>query len=547
MSQQVEIEVSIYDSNSSLISTQKFKKTSIMVGRANGNDLQLEVDGVSRYHLRIIFEHNKLSVQDLGSTNGIFVNSLKVESSDVSEGDKILVGNAILVLKLIKIAKATSSSASKNSEVQSEVLKTVNKPLDLKNIVESNAPVSKNEVEKQEEPGKESSKESGVEHGQESLPSTSQNKKNSNNDFYWQSLKSFLSPVWDYLIDESVTEVLINSEDEIYIERGGALIRVSETFNKDQLNAAVLNIAQYVGRRVSEDEPYMDARLPDGSRVAVLLPPCARKGISISIRKFSKEKLTLDKLIGFGSLTEDMVTYLRACVLLKKNIIISGGTSSGKTSLLNVVSSLIPFDERILTIEDSAELQLQQDHVVQMETKAPDKKGRGEVTIRDLVRASLRMRPDRIVVGEIRSGEALDLLQAMNTGHSGSMATVHASSPAQALTRLETLALFSGVEIPMRALREQVSTAIEVVIQASRLPDHSRKVTYISEVERLDTEGNYKVRDIFKFINEGFIEDTSSGKVKKKIKGAHKRMNISGYLEEMKLAGLEDAASIFNK
>ena len=244
--------------------------------------------------------------------------------------------------------------------------------------------------------------------------------------------------------------------------------------------------------------------------------------------------------MNFGSLSQDMITYLAACVVLKKNIIISGGTSSGKTSLLNVVSSLIPQDERILTIEDSAELQLTQDHVLPMETKPPDKKGRGQVTIRDLVKASLRMRPDRIVVGEIRGGEALDLLQAMNTGHSGSMATVHASSPSQALTRLETLSLFSGIEIPMRALREQVSTALDVVIQASRLPDHSRKVTHITEVGQLTPEGTYMTHDVFRFKNTGMDE-------KKKILGHHVWTGyMTKYLDEMQLSGMDDAVKLFS-
>ncbi len=234
-----------------------------------------------------------------------------------------------------------------------------------------------------------------------------------------------------------------------------------------------------------------------------------------------------------------VLTFLKAAVVLKKNIIVSGGTSSGKTSLLNCVSSLIPDDERILTIEDSAELQLTQEHVLPMETRPPDKKGRGQVTIRDLVKASLRMRPDRIVVGEIRGGEALDLLQAMNTGHSGSMATVHASSPRQSLTRLETLALFSGLEIPMRALREQVSSALDIVIQAARLSDHSRKVTHISEVADVREDGTYEVHDIFKFVRTG---STPEGK----IIGTHEWTGHKpSCMEEMELSGLMDAVALF--
>lgn len=363
-------------------------------------------------------------------------------------------------------------------------------------------------------------------------------KRETSDDFFWKSLESFLRPIWDYVNDDSVSEIMINGPTEIYIERKGKLERIERKFTSDELSAAVLNIAQYVGRRVSEDEPYLDARLPDGSRVAVLLPPCARKGTSIAIRKFSKEKLTLDRLIGFGSLSAPMVAYIRAAVILKKNIIVSGGTSSGKTSLLNVISGLIPNDERIITIEDAAELQLSQEHIVPMETKPPDKKGRGQVTIRDLVRASLRMRPDRVVVGEIRGGEAIDLLQAMNTGHSGSMATVHASSPPQALTRLETLSLFSGLEIPMRALREQVSTAVEVVVQAARLADHSRKVTHISEIAPLAPDGSYVTTDIFRFVRTGMTDG--------KLVGEHQFTgNISRHIEEMELAGLTDALEIF--
>lgn len=360
----------------------------------------------------------------------------------------------------------------------------------------------------------------------------------SSNAFFWQALQSFLAPVWHYIVDDGVSEIMINGPSEIYIERKGKLVRVSEHFSGEQLQAAVLNIAQYVGRRVSEEEPYLDARLPDGSRVAVLMPPCSRKGASMAIRKFSKEKLTLERLISFGSLSEEMVEYLNAAVMLKRNIIISGGTSSGKTSLLNVVSGLIPDDERIITIEDSAELQLRQDHVLPMETKPADKKGRGLVTIRDLVKASLRMRPDRIVVGEIRGGEALDLLQAMNTGHSGSMATVHASSPHQALTRLETLSLFSGIEIPLRALREQVATAIEVVIQASRLPDHSRKVTHISEVCKLSDAGDYVVKDIFRFARES----SENGKIIGKHVWTGQKSNM---ISEMELCGMTGALNIF--
>lgn len=526
-----------------------------MLGRAPGNDVLVEVDGVSRYHARISIEDGGLIVQDLSSTNGTFVNSSRISSAvPLSEADKVSLGNAIITAKIIE---------GDGAEVPPDPATRTGDPDGLGGVTGTMVDLASAESKKgpefkapQAEPSTAKIREAAELKPQgkpaaapvaASAPAVSVEEEKDEKDdprikdkFFWESLRGFLHPVWKYVDDDAVSEILVNGPTEIFIERKGRLVRVEEVFGPEMLKAAVANIAQYVGRRLSEDEPYMDARLPDGSRVAVLSPPCSRKGISISIRKFSKEALTLDKLMNFGSLSQDMITYLAACVVLKKNIIISGGTSSGKTSLLNVVSSLIPQDERILTIEDSAELQLTQDHVLPMETKPPDKKGRGQVTIRDLVKASLRMRPDRIVVGEIRGGEALDLLQAMNTGHSGSMATVHASSPSQALTRLETLSLFSGIEIPMRALREQVSTALDIVIQASRLPDHSRKVTHITEVGQLTPEGTYMTHDVFRFKNTGMDE-------KKKILGHHVWTGyMTKYLDEMQLSGMDDAVKLFS-
>ncbi len=522
MSETVEVQVSRDEGR---IEKLSFEKSSIMIGRAAGNDIPLDVTGVSRYHARLSIEGDKVYIEDLESTNGTFINSERVSTSEVKPGDAITIGPAVIQVELKR--------ADGQAGFQLPVTGTMVGQMPPVAAPAAAAPAP--EPVKAEPPPPAPAPEPAKEEIREA-----DSKVKKGDDFYWQSLKSFLSPVWDYIMDDAVTEIMINGPEEIYFEKKGRLHRSDVRYNNDQLKAAVLNIAQYVGRRVSEEEPYLDARLPDGSRVAVLLPPCSRKGISISIRKFAKEALNMEKLLSYGSLTPEMVMYLKAAVLLKKNIIVSGGTSSGKTSLLNVVSGLIPDDERILTIEDSAELQLRQDHVVPMETKPPDKKGRGQVTIRDLVKASLRMRPDRIVVGEIRSGEALDLLQAMNTGHSGSMATVHASSPRQALTRMETLALFSGIEIPMRALREQVSTALEVIIQASRLPDHSRKVVYISEVNKLTDAGEYQTTDIFRFHRDEMKDG--------KIIGHHKWTGKpTMMLEEMELAGLTDAVKFFSQ
>ncbi|MCB0346410.1 MAG: Flp pilus assembly complex ATPase component TadA [Bdellovibrionales bacterium] len=510
----LEVVVFQSDGNTKRVSSGK---SSLMIGKASGNDICIEAEGVSRYHARLSVEDGAVVVEDLGSTNGTYVNSEQVQKAKVSPSDKIAVGNTLVTVELVVEEEEEEEEAPTPEQPEEEDTSTMAHQVDT---AAEEAPEAHAEIHQA---------------AAESLSASSKS-----DDFYWKSMANFLGPIWHYQEDETVSEIMINGPEEIYIERKGRLQLAPEKFTEGQLHAAILNIAQYVGRRVSEEEPYLDARLPDGSRVAVLLQPCSRKGAAVAIRKFSKEALTLEKLIGFGSMTPDMALFLKACVVLKKNIVISGGTSSGKTSLLNVVSGLVPDDERIITIEDSAELQLTQDHVVPMETKPPDKKGRGQVTIRDLVKVSLRMRPDRVIVGEIRGGEAIDLLQAMNTGHSGSMCTIHANSPRQSLSRMETLSLFSGLEIPMLALREQVSSAIDIVIQAARLPDHSRKVTHITEIGQLQEGGIYVVNDIYKFVREGLTED-------KKIIGGHKWTgNVPSFVEEMELAGLDDVLGLFS-
>ena len=354
------------------------------------------------------------------------------------------------------------------------------------------------------------------------------------------TVRSFLEPINQYLDDPEVTEIMVNSPDEIWIEKSGKLQRTDSKFeSEDALKSAINNISQFVKRRIDEENPTMDARLPDGSRVHAILPPCARKGLCLDIRKFSAETLTMEKLVSFGSITPDAVEFIKACVYGKMNIIVSGGTGSGKTSLLNAISSMVPNEERIITIEDSAELQLQQDHVLPLESKPPDKKGKGEVPIRELLKSSLRLRPDRIIVGEIRGGEALDLLQAMNTGHGGSMGTIHANSPVDSLSRLETLSLFSGVELPLRVIRAQVTSAIHLVVQTSRYHDGSRKISHISEVLPLDDQGEYKTQDIFIF-KQTNIKPTG------RIEGSLKSTGISpGFLEEIEQAGYDLKKAIF--
>ena len=324
----------------------------------------------------------------------------------------------------------------------------------------------------------------------------------------------FFAPVQEYLMDDDVSEVMINGPRQIYVERKGKLSAVPAQFASEQaLQAAVMNVARSVGRFFDKDNPRLDARLPDGSRVHAVMPPLCRSGTIVAIRKFRREKLTIQQLIEFGSLTPEAARVIEIIVKLGKNLIVSGATSSGKTSVLNVLSSLIPEHERILVLEDATELQLQQTHKVCFETRKADEYGKGEVSIRDLLHSALRLRPDRIIVGEIRGGEALDLLQAMNTGHDGSMSTIHANSARDSLFRLETCALLSGVEIPLSALREQVGSAIHIVIQTARLFDGTRKITGITEVLGLKDHA-YDYRDILMFQQEGLTDDG-------RIKGRH--------------------------
>ena len=303
--------------------------------------------------------------------------------------------------------------------------------------------------------------------------------------------------------DESITEIMVNGPKKIYIERKGKLVKTNVTFEDD---AGVIRIIEKIisplGRRVDGDSPTVDARLPDGSPVNAIIAPCAIDGPTITIRKFTKNKLTTDQLIGLGSLTKSMAEFIRACVMSRLNVVISGGTGSGKTTLLNVLSGFIPEDERIITIEDAAELKLQQDHVVRLETKPEDVEGKHAVHIRDLVRNSLRMRPDRIVVGECRGGETLDMLQAMNTGHDGSLTTLHANSPRDALSRMETMCLMAGMDMPIKVIREQIASAIDLIIQQTRMKDGTRKVTNVTEVAGMEGD-TVTLTDIFKFEQTG--------------------------------------------
>lgn len=334
----------------------------------------------------------------------------------------------------------------------------------------------------------------------------------SSSSVFQEAIQNFLSPIGDLLADPKVSEIMINGPHNIFVEKGGLVYKVSNKFaDESSLLSAMRSIAQSVGRVIDDDNPRLDARLPDGSRIHVVLPPMAKAGTSVAIRKFSKESLTLKDLISFGSLSQDAARFLDICIYLGKNILVSGGTGSGKTSMLNVLGSRIPNTQRLIVIEDASELQIKAEHVLYFEARKddPSRSIKG-VTIRDLVISAMRLRPDRIIVGEVRGDEALDLVQIMNTGHDGSMGTVHANNPNDACTRLETLCLMGETKIPPDAIRKMIGSAVHVIVQCSRYHDGGRRTAYISEVLGVDQFGRYLTKDIFRWVQQG--KDPETGK-----------------------------------
>ena len=345
-------------------------------------------------------------------------------------------------------------------------------------------------------------------------------------------------PIQPLLNDDTITEVMVNGPFRVYTERKGKLLLTDVTFQNDEHVMRIIErIIAPIGRRVDESKPYEDARLPDGSRVNIIIPPLALNGPVITIRKFPKYRIMVEDYVKFGTATPEMMEFLRACVEARLNMFISGGTGSGKTTLLNIMSGFIPEDERIITIEDAAELRLVQDHVVRLESRAANIEGKGAVTIMDLVKNSLRMRPERIVVGEIRGGEALSMLQAMNTGHDGSLSTGHANTPRDMISRLETMCLMAGVDLPARAIREQIASALDVIVQISRLKDGSRKITHITEVQGMEGE-QVVLQDVFVFEQTAFVD----GKVVGRLRPTGIRPKFS---EKFEAAGIKLPQNVF--
>ncbi len=549
---------------------QEFNKQTIFIGRSQDNDLILPVPSVSKRHARLLIKDGRYVIMDLGSTNGTFVNGKQINGPVVVKPNDIInIGEYELTLLSgapkpvtaeIKqktpppppppqnqpAPKATRppspqvtqrpSARNQNQEIISafkrEVHSRLIEAMDLRRL-----DISKLGESELYERTREKITEI-VEHLQsEGQFPAGADKAQIISEIVDEALG--LGPLEEFIADKSVTEIMVNGARQIYIEREGKLYLTDKTFSSDHaVMGAIERIIAPLGRRIDESSPLVDARLKDGSRVNAIIPPLAIKGPTITIRKFRKDKLTMDDLIRSNTISAEMVEFLKVCVFYRKNILISGGTGSGKTTTLNALSEFISNDERIITVEDAAELQLKQEHWVQLESRPPNIEGKGQITIRDLVRNCLRMRPDRIIVGECRGGEALDMLQAMNTGHDGSLTTVHANSPRDALSRLETMVLMAGIELPVKAIREQVSSAINIILHQSRFSDGSRKVTHISEITGM--EGDIiTMQDIFVFRQQGYDENG-------KVLGEFVPTGfIPKFYDELRQRGIELDLSIF--
>ena len=489
------------------------RKPEIFIGTSSTNDVVLYQPSLSGRHLKLRFDNGSTEVVDLESRTGTFVNGVRIQGSRLlAKEDTVSLGSYNL-----RVLPDSTVQQTTPQELYWDILETAEKRYD-----ESLVPI-KQEIHRRliafldlrrmdlkniEYAELRSTTSRAIWSIMDAMGDTvpaDMDRQNLHKEMLDEVLG--LGPIEDLIKDAEITEIMVNRKDQIFVEIRGKLYLTNRSFaSEDSLLGIIERIVSPLGRRIDESVPMVDARLKDGSRVNAIIPPLSLKGPVVTIRKFSKDPFTVDKLIRIGALTEGVHEFLKVAVTSRRNIVISGGTSSGKTTLLNVLCGLLPKSERIVTIEDSAELQLPQEHLISLESRPPNIQGRGEVTIRDLVKNSLRMRPDRIVVGEVRGGEALDMLQAMNTGHDGSLTTGHANAPYDFLRRLETMVLMAGMELPVRAIREQITSAIHVIVQLMRFNDGSRRVVKVSEMLGLDAEGNYRLQDLFEFKQEGVGE-----------------------------------------
>ena len=531
-------------------STQRldFDAEEITIGRVDENDICLPKGNISKKHTRIVVKDGRIIVLDLKSTNGTYVNGKKLAGPQViSPDDKVYIGDFILNVEPPDLEPARTNGQPQDGDAMAEMpTMTPARP----HYVASEATHRDGQPQPPPKaappppvqgisPVGDDGRTLQLAHDRliEALDLRRLDLDALGSDELWEKSEAALrqivarmdqtgeldphvdreqlvqdvlnealglGPLEPYLADDTVSEIMVNGPNQVYVEREGCLERVEKAFSSAQAVLAVIErIVAPLGRHVDESSPLVDARLRDGSRVNAIIPPLALKGPCLTIRKFKRELLTMEHLIGYGTLTPQIAQFLDTCVKVRRNLVISGGTGSGKTTLLNILSGCIPEQERIVTIEDAAELQLAQEHWIQLESRPPNIEGKGQITIRDLVRNALRMRPDRIVVGECRGGEALDMLQAMNTGHDGSLTTLHANSTRDALARMETMVLMSGMDLPVRAIREQIASAVHLVIQQTRFADGSRRVTAISEVSGMEMDV-ITMQDIFQFQQEGF-------------------------------------------
>jgi len=503
----------VYNREDESTAEYELRKSEIFIGTSSTNDVVLYQPSLSGRHLKLRFENGCTEVVDLESRTGTFVNGDRIRGSKVlEEDDTVSLGSYD-----IRVLPDGAAQQTAVQEVYWDVLESEENRYD-----ESLVPI-KQEIHRRliafldlrrmdmkniEDAELRSTTSRAIWSIMDAMGDTipeDMDRQNLHKEMLDEVLG--LGPIEDLIKDETISEIMINRKDQIFVEINGRLFLTSRSFASDEsLLGIIERIVSPLGRRIDESVPMVDARLQDGSRVNAIIPPLSLKGPVLTIRKFSRDPFTFEKLIEMGSLTESIFEFMKVAVMSRKNIVISGGTSSGKTSLLNVLCDLLPKSERIVTIEDSAELQLPQEHLISLESRPPNIQGKGEVTIRELVKNSLRMRPDRIVVGEVRGGEALDMLQAMNTGHDGSLTTGHANTPYDILRRLETMVLMAGMDLPIRAIREQVASAIHIIVQLMRFNDGSRRVVKISEMVGLDKDGNYQLLDIFEFKQEGVGE-----------------------------------------
>ena len=536
-----------------------------LIGRGDGAQIRLRDPAISDRHAMLHVADGCVSVEDLGSSNGTVVRGAEIEADfavALSPGDVVSLGDYALRFEwevaVAPEAGAASAPEAKpparpleaaaapepekpaesiddglrqvRREIKNQIHRELVQRLDLKRL--SAARTSSDELNRRAR----EMLASIIEEVRAKLPAGVDPARLAD-EIYNEALR--LGPLEEFLEDNTISEIMINGPQKVFVERRGKLELTDQTFMDDASVLAVIErIVSPIGRRIDESQPYVDARLPDGSRVNAIIPPLSLVGPCVTIRKFSKVPLTVEDFVRFGTWTREMAHFLDVCVKMRKNIIVAGGTGSGKTTLLNLLSSFIPTAERIVTIEDAAELRLEQPHLVRLESRPPNIEGKGAITIRDLVRNALRMRPDRIIVGECRGGEALDMLQAMNTGHDGSLTTVHANSPRDVVSRLETMVLMSGMELPSRAIREQISSAVDLIVHESRFSDGTRRITHVTEVMGL--EGTQTImQDIFEFKQTGVSSD---GKIQGYLAPTG---SVPSFFEQIKLRGLELDPAIF--